>query len=312
MRWLLVLGFASVTMAVAPQVPSDHWADGTTVTRRRAIVGPSELSFSMPTDCAVGRDGSLYVLDGVNHRVVVYDAEGRFCSQFGTQGNGPGQFKFPLGITIAQSGKVFVADSGNGRFQVFSRAGEFVEAVSLPKTASHMPNDPSDLIVDDTLNRLYVVDNDNHKLHVYDLQAHRFVDVWGGPGQGRLQFRYPFLMDISDQGYLFVVEPINTRVQVLSSKGKFVSFVGQWGVKRGQLFRPKGVAVVGRRVYVTDSYLGRVQMFDMRGEFLGMLSDATGKAIALTTPTGITADIPNKRLYVVELKVNRVCRLDVE
>ena len=59
---------------------------------------------------------------------------------------------------------------------------------------------------------------------------------------------------------------------------------------------------MGQRVYVTDSYLGRIQMFDMRGEFLGMLSDATGLPISLTTPTGIAADITNKRLSVVELK----------
>ena len=310
--WFLVLGFASMALAVTPQVASDHWADGTRVVKRTAIVGPSESPFSMPTDCAVASNGDLYVLDGVNHRVVVYDAEGRFQRQFGSQGSDPGQFQFPLGITVTQAGHVYVADSGNSRFQVLSSAGDLIEAVAVPKMASHAPSDPTDLIVDSRLNRLYVVDNDNHRLHVYNLLSRSFEAVWGGPGQGRRQFRYPFLIDISDEGYLFIVEPINTRVQVLNPRGKFVNFVGHWGVKSGQLFRPKGVAVVGERVYVTDSYLGRVQMFDLRGEFQGMLSDAAGEPVALTTPTGIAADITNKRLYVVELKANRVCRLDME
>jgi DNA-binding beta-propeller fold protein YncE len=310
--WFLMLGCASMALAKTPQTASDHWADGTQVKNRTSIVGPSESPFSMPTDCAVAPNGHLYVVDGVNHRVVVYDADGRFLRQFGSQGAEPGQFQYPLGITVAQDSQVYVADSGNSRFQVFSSTGDLIEAVAVPGMASEAPSDPTDVIVDPRLNRLYVVDNDNHRLHVYNLLSRSFEAVWGGPGQGRRQFRYPFLIDISDQGYLFIVEPINTRVQVLNPRGKFVNFVGHWGVKSGQLFRPKGVAVVGRRVYVTDSYLGRVQMFDLAGEFLGMLSDATGAPVALTTPTGIAADIANKRLYVMELKANRVCRLDME
>lgn len=314
MRWFLiwVLGMASLCAAVTPQAASNHWATGNRVVNRTVLVGPSELPFSMPTDCAVAPNGNLYVLDGVNHRVVVYDEKGTLLRQFGSQGNGPGQLEFPLGLCVTPDGHVYVADSGNSRFQVFSSEGDVIEAVAVPKTGADVLSDPTDVIVNPRLNRLYVVDNDNHKLHVYNLLSRTFEGVWGGPGQGRRQFRYPFLLDISDQGYLFIVEPINTRVQVLNPQGKFVNFVGQWGVKSGQLFRPKGVAVVGRRVYVTDSYLGRVQMFDMYGEFLGVLSDATGTPVALTTPTGISADIPNKRLYVVELKANQVSRLDVE
>ncbi|MCF7975893.1 MAG: NHL repeat-containing protein [Phycisphaerae bacterium] len=312
LTWLLLTCVAHRATAVMPQAISDHWANGTCVVRRTVITGSADSPFNMPTDCAVAADGRLYVLDGVNNRVVVCAPDGTIQFQFGSQGSGLGQLQFPLGITVSQAGEVYVADAGNGRFQIFSSAGQALEAVPIPKATSGSRSDPSDLVVDQNLHRLYVVDNDNHKLHLYNLQSKTFETVWGSQGQGRRQFRYPFLIDISDKGYLFVVEPINTRVQVLNPQGKFVNFVGHWGVKAGQLFRPKGVAVVGHRVYVTDSYLGRIQMFDVTGEFLGVLSDRAGAPIALTTPTGIAADIPNKHLYVVELKANQVCRLDVE
>ncbi|MCK5653224.1 MAG: NHL repeat-containing protein, partial [Gemmatimonadetes bacterium] len=132
------------------------------------------------------------------------------------------------------------------------------------------------------------------------------------PGQGRRQFRFPFLTDISNQGYVLVVEPINTRVQVLNPNGKFVNFIGAWGVKPGQLFRPKGVVALEDRVFVTDSYLGRVQVFDLRGSFLGMLASSEGVPIELTTPMGVAIDTKHRRLYVVELKANRVRRFDLE
>jgi len=269
-------------------------------------------SFSMPSDAAVGLNGDLYVLDGVNHRVVVFDADGKFRFKFGIRGSEPGQLLFPLGITTTPDGKVYVADSGNHRFQIFSADGNPLKVVSLPRTTSGAPPDPTDVKVDMDREQLYVVDNDNHKIHVYNLSNNSFEQVWGSPGQGRRQFRFPFLIDTSSQGYVLVVEPINTRVQVLNSNGKFVCFIGGWGVKPGQLFRPKGIVTFEDQVFVTDSYLGRVQVFNLAGDFLGMLADSEGAPIQLTTPTGITIDAKRRRLYVAELKADRVCWMDLE
>lgn len=308
----LILGLVAVVPTVQGRTESDVPERRINVRKIGVIVGPTDEPFNMPSDAAVGPDGNLYVLDGVNHRIVVYDADGKFRFKFGSRGGDLGQLLFPLGITTAPDGKVYVADSGNHRFQVFSADGNPLKVVPLPNTTSGMPPDPTDVTVDSIREQLYVVDNDNHKLHVYNLSNNSFEQVWGGPGQGRRQFRFPFLIDTSSQGYVFVVEPINTRVQVLNSKGKFVCFIGAWGVKPGQLFRPKGVVTFEDRVFVTDSYLGRVQIFDMGGDFLGMLTDSEGAPIQLTTPTGITIDSKRRRLYVVELKADRVCWMDLE
>lgn len=266
----------------------------------------------MPSDVAVGREGNAYVLDGVHHRVVVYDADGRFRFQFGARGSAPGELLFPLGIGAASDGKIYVADSGNHRIQIFEANGTHLEVIDLPSSKSGVPPDPTDVVPDLPRERLYIADNDNHRVVVYNLTSGSFEPVWGGPGQGQRQFRFPFLMDVSPQGYLLVVEPINTRVQVFNSSGKFVNFIGGWGVKPGQLFRPKGVATFDGRVFVTDSYLGSVQVFDMSGGFLGVLADEAGAPIKFITPTGLAIDVKRQRLYVVELKAHQVCRVDLE
>jgi len=308
----LVLGLAALVCA-AQQGPEPKGDIPVIRTHNKSVlVGREDEPFDMPTDAAVGNDGVLYVLDGVNHRVAAYDAEGKFRFQFGQRGSGPGQLLFPLGIATAPDGKVYVADSGNHRFGVFAGDGTPLETVSLPVPVSGAPPDPTDVVIDPVGERLYVTDNDNHRLLVYSLATRKFESVWGGPGQGQRQFRFPFLLDISPDGYVFVVEPINTRVQVLNSSGKFVNFLGAWGVKPGQLFRPKGVAVFDDRVFVTDSYLGSVQVFDLSGGFLGVLADETGVPMRFITPTGITVDPKRRSLYVVELKANRVCRVDLE
>ena len=285
---------------------------GISVRSTTMILGPEGKPFNMPSDAAVGLKGSLYVLDGVNNRVVVYDAQGKFRFTFGSGGIAAGDFNFPLGITAGPDGKIYVADSGNHRFQIFSAAGKPLEAVQLPAAGLAVPSDPTDVAIDSTRQRLYIADNDNHQLNVYNLATDRFEQALGGPGLGQRQFRFPFLIDVSAQGYIFVVEPINTRVQVLNPSGKFVSFLGDWGVKPGQLFRPKGVATFENLVFVSDSYLGHVQIFDMHGVFLGMLVDSAGVPLKFTTPMGMAVDAVNHRLYVVELKTNRVCRMDLE
>lgn len=308
---LLILGTACACFGARESATPGN-IQGIRTANPTVLLGPEGDPFDMPSDVAVGREGSAYVLDGVHHRVVVYDAEGQFRFQFGARGNGPGQFLFPLGIAAAPDGKIYVADSGNHRFQVFAADGALLEAVPLPSSESGVPPDPTDLVADLTRGRLYIADNDNHHVVVYDLVSRSFEPAWGGPGQGQRQFRFPFLMDISLEGYLLVVEPINTRVQVLNSSGKFVNFIGGWGVKPGQLFRPKGVAVLEGLVFVSDSYLGSVQVFDMSGNFFGVLADAAGTPIKFTTPTGLAIDAQRKRLYVVELKAHRVCRVDLE
>jgi DNA-binding beta-propeller fold protein YncE len=309
---LLVLGLAATVATAQNQTELDTAAQRITVRATGIIVGPKDEPFSMPSDVAVGLDGDLYVLDGVNNRVVVFNAAGESRFQFGSKGSDLGQMFFPLGITTMPDGKVYVADSGNHRFQVFSPDGKAIKAVPLPRHTSGMPPDPTDVKVDIVRGQLYVVDNDNHIIHVYNLSKNSFEQVWGGPGQGRRQFRYPFFIDTSSEGYVFVVEPINTRVQVLNSSGKFVCFIGGWGIKPGQLFRPKGVVIFEDRVFITDSYLGRIQVFNLGGDFLGMLTDSGGAPVKLTTPTGITIDAERRRLYVVELKADRVCWLDLE
>ena len=305
-----ILSFTILSLAAQGESGSKDETGVIRAVDRGVLVGPQGNPFNMPSDAAVGRDGALYVLDGVNHRVVVYDTEGQLRFQFGSRGPGAGQFAYPLGIAAGPDGDIYVADSGNHRFQVFTAEGRLVEAVALPVASDTRP-DPTDVAVDAVRKRLYIADNDNHHILVYDLANRRFEPVWGGPGQGQRQFRFPFLVSLSEQGYLFVVESINTRVQVLNPDGKFVAFIGGWGIDPGQLFRPKGVALWRDRAFVTDSYLGNVQVFDLSGRFLGALADPAGTKMDFASPTGIAVDTSRNYLYVVELKAHRVRRLDL-
>jgi len=79
------------------------------------------------TDVAFAPNGHIYVSDGYgNARVLEYTADGKKVNEFGSHGNGPGQFAQPHGIAVAPDGTIYVADRRNGRLQWFDPTGKFL------------------------------------------------------------------------------------------------------------------------------------------------------------------------------------------
>ncbi|MDE2149356.1 MAG: hypothetical protein KGJ55_05895 [Gammaproteobacteria bacterium] len=104
--------------------------------------------FNYPTDVAVDPGtGNVYVADGYNDRIQVFDAQGRFLRMWGGAfglhlpaainflGGLPGWFRTPTSIAIGPHGDVFVADQENNRLQKFTAAGRFLTAFGHPPRA---------------------------------------------------------------------------------------------------------------------------------------------------------------------------------
>jgi len=158
-----------------------------------------------------------------------------------------------------------------------------------------------------------VVDNDNHRFLIYDLSTLRLIKTVGQPGEDELMFRYPFFIALNQEQVLHIVDVINTRVQVVNPDGQFVRYIGGWGVEKGLFFRPKGIAIDRKdRVYVSDSYMGVVQVFESWGEFYGVLGDAGKNEVKkFKTPVGMFIG-DNNLLYVVEMLAQQVSVYRIE
>lgn len=92
------------------------------------IPGNDFLHFNLPTATTFAEDGSFYVSDGyVNSRVVKFSSSGKYLFEWGTKGNGAGEFNIPHGITLDKKGNVYVADRENSRIQKFDPSGKFLQ-----------------------------------------------------------------------------------------------------------------------------------------------------------------------------------------
>jgi tripartite motif-containing protein 71 len=263
-----------------------------------------------PSDLAIAPNGDIYLVDGVNNRIMVFDGRGRLKFVFGTRGENKGEFKHPLGIGISEDGKVFIADAGNHRIQSFDLMGNFLKMFIVKTGPEEKPADPVDVMVSKLNNYLYVSDNDNHKIKVFDPDGNLKFQ-WGKFGEGPGEFRYPGILTANEFNQIFVVDVLNTRVQIFDPFGKYIDEIGSWGVFPGKLFRPKGVVIDKKnRVFVSDSYMGLIQVYTGLGRFLGAVCE-NNKKRQFITPVGMVMDNTHNRLKVVEMRANKISILKI-
>ena len=86
---------------------------------------------SMPSDVGVGKGNQIYVVDGGNHQIAVFDAAGTRVTSLGMLGADDGQLVSPLGIGISSKGEIYVADKGNNRLVMFDAKGKFRRNIPL-------------------------------------------------------------------------------------------------------------------------------------------------------------------------------------
>jgi sugar lactone lactonase YvrE len=86
--------------------------------------GSGDGEFKNPVGItALGSSGEVAVADCDNHRVQIFDNEGNYKRQFGTEGKEDGQLFYPSGLASDAHGNLLVTDSTN-RLQVFDPEGK--------------------------------------------------------------------------------------------------------------------------------------------------------------------------------------------
>lgn len=129
-------------------------------------IGPGE--FNLPRDVAIGIHGQIYVVDGGNFRIQVFDRMGKFINSFGSVGKQMGNFARPKEIATDAAGNVYVVDAAFGNFQIFNSDGDLLmfigERSERDGPARYML--PSGIYVDED-GRVYMVDQWFKKIDIY-------------------------------------------------------------------------------------------------------------------------------------------------
>jgi len=302
--------------AAPVEVPVDPYARGQ---REVASIlswgsqGAAPGQFTDPRGLAVDSEGRVYVADGNNHRIQVFDSNGQFVTQWGSQGAGPGQFQEPWGVAVDQDGNVYVADTWNHRLQKFDSEGSFLlqwgtfgNTQGATVGQENVFYGPRDIAIDAAGN-LYVTDTGNKRVVKFSPEA-EFLGQWGGFGLQSGQFHEPVGIDIDADGNIYVADTWNRRVQKFDSD--FV-FLTQWPVhgweSESVVNKPYLTVDGDGHVYVTDPEGYRVIAFDAGGTFLATFGGFGVGDGDFNLPLGIDVD-ESGNVYVADSANNRVMK----
>jgi len=181
--------------------------------------------------------------------VIEFDQQGNVVHAWGGPGAG---FEWPEsnhGIVVDGKGVVWIGGNGanDGHILKFTREGKFVKQFGFAY-ASAGSNDPwafnkvAKMFLDEPNNEAYVADGyGNKRVAVIDMDSGKIKRYWGAygnkPNDAPLgpynpaappaqQFRNPVhCAELSRDGFVYVCDRVNDRIQVFMKDGKFVKEV---------------------------------------------------------------------------------------
>jgi hypothetical protein len=174
--------------------------------------GYKEPSEYVPTNVAIGPDGTVFVADGYGRNYIhIYKPDGTYVSTFGGSGKNPGHTNCPHGLMVDKRGPeplLVVADRGNRRLQYFTLKGEHVNFVTEELRAPcHFHTQGEEMVIPDLESRVTLFDK-NNRLIVHLGDGHHYNGIRDKersaftPGK----FVAPHSAIFDHEGNIFVVE----------------------------------------------------------------------------------------------------------
>jgi len=280
---------------------------------------PNRVALNGPRQIAFAQDGTFYVADSRNHRILHLDLEGRVLHEWGSFADGTntpaphGTFNEPWGVAVGPDGSVYVADTWNHRIQKFTSTGQFVTmwGVFGQGETEYSFYGPRGLAVDGQ-GRVYVADTGNKRIAVFDADG-KFLTEFGSAGFDPGQFDEPVAVAVDDEGMVYVTDTWNQRVQTFFPSEDGMRFIPakQWDVYGwfGQSTENKPFIAVNDRghVFITDPEGYRVMEFDGDGQLLRVWGDLGDSPTGFGLAAGIAID-PDGRVWVTDAAYNRIMR----
>ena len=128
--------------------------------------GSDEGQFILPWGVVFNsKTNNIYVAEEGNHRVQVFDKDGKYLFKFGDM-DGPGKMKSPLCIAIYKD-KVFVTQYLGGCVLVFDLKGNFIIQIGNTGSGEGQFNRPYGITVNEFNGDIYVCDSSNKRIQIF-------------------------------------------------------------------------------------------------------------------------------------------------
>ena len=157
--------------------------------------------------------GEVMVGEDSKNVVMVYTKDLKYVRQFGSQGDGPGQFKAIRGVSSDDNNNLYVSDYVKKCVHVFSNSGEFLHSIGHDQGGGGVKKLSGPMGVCVVGQYVYVAEWGGHCVSVFTTEG-GYVTSFGEWGDNEGTFKYPSGVCVDKDGFVYVCEYGNNRVQV--------------------------------------------------------------------------------------------------
>jgi len=253
--------------------------------------GILEGQFTEPSGVAVNAQNDIIVADTNNHRIQIFDKEGRFKFQFGEVGKRDGQLLYPNRVAVVKtSGDIIVTErSPTHQIQIYNQYGQFVR-----KFGANILQHPRGVCVDNK-GRIIVVECKVMRVIIFD-QLGNVLNKFGCSKH----LEFPNGVVVNDRQEIFISDNRAHCVKVFDYEGNFLRQIGGEGITN----YPIGVGInAAGEITIADNHNNfNLSVFSQDGQLISALESKVKHAqcfdVALMDDGSVVLASKDYRLYI--------------
>ncbi|KDR21251.1 B-box type zinc finger protein ncl-1, partial [Zootermopsis nevadensis] len=222
--------------------------------------GVMEGQFTEPSGVAVNAQNDIIVADTNNHRIQIFDKEGRFKFQFGECGKRDGQLLYPNRVAVVRtSGDIIVTErSPTHQIQIYNQYGQFVR-----KFGANILQHPRGVTVDNK-GRVVVVECKVMRVIIFD-QSGNVLQKFGCSKH----LEFPNGVVVNDKQEIFISDNRAHCVKVFNYDGIYLRQIGGEGITN----YPIGVGInTAGEILIADNHNNfNLTIFTQDGQLVSAL-----------------------------------------
>lgn len=253
--------------------------------------GVMEGQFTEPSGVAVNAQNDIIVADTNNHRIQIFDKEGRFKFQFGECGKRDGQLLYPNRVAVVRtSGDIIVTErSPTHQIQIYNQYGQFVR-----KFGANILQHPRGVTVDNK-GRIIVVECKVMRVIIFD-QNGVVLQKFGCSKH----LEFPNGVVVNDKQEIFISDNRAHCVKVFNYEGVYLRQIGGEGITN----YPIGVGInQSGEILIADNHNNfNLTIFTQDGQLVSALESKVKHAqcfdVALMDDGSVVLASKDYRLYI--------------
>ncbi len=228
--------------------------------------GEGKGQWKYPKGLAINSKNQVVISDARLFKVLVLNQDGSVVVEFGQKGEGEADFTDIGPCAVDADDNIYVSDDTNG-IMVFDPTGKYIKTIVAPVDSEEGTKEMGYVAVNSANGKLYIADDGEGEVDVYDLATGKYEFSMGGHGQGAGQFAEDIEgICIGPWNLVFAMDENAGKVHVYQEDGTHVTTFGNAGIYEGEFADAEGIAydAVNRRIVIADEKNYRLQSIALK------------------------------------------------